>query len=118
MEADLRSTSMSCMDMTLNIKNFSCRTPRTEADLEGTSMNRLDMLEAGRAALPFQLTTAQERVLGQVRCRLSGTGLQIRVSRSHTCCSVQAWWQRGELQLPLSLLGITDACVTSPLRVT
>ena len=42
-------------------------------------MNRLDMLEAGRAALPFQLTTAQERVLGQVGCPLSGTGLQPRV---------------------------------------
>ena len=35
-------------------------------------MNRLDMLEAGRAALPFQLTTAQERVLSQVGCRRQG----------------------------------------------
>ena len=52
-----------------------CRTPRTEADLEGTSMNRLDMVEAGRAALPFQLTTAQERVLGQVGCPCQGQGV-------------------------------------------
>ena len=46
-------------------------------------MNRLDMLEAGRAALPFQLTTAQERVLGQVGDLLSVKSLRIGIGHTH-----------------------------------
>lgn len=45
------------------------RTPRGEADLEGTCINQLDMMQAGRAALGFALTGAQDRVLNEVsRC--------------------------------------------------
>ena len=45
------------------------RTPRGEADLEGTCINQLKMMQAGRAALGFELTDAQDRVLSEVsRC--------------------------------------------------
>lgn len=55
-------------------------------------MNRLDMLEAGRAALPFQLTTAQERVLGQVGCLLAGTDIGCRAWVTHrlSCAGLMA----------------------------
>lgn len=42
------------------------RTPRGEADLEGTCIHTLDMMHAGRAALGFALTDAQDRVLTEV----------------------------------------------------
>ena len=42
------------------------RTPRGEADLEGTCIHQLDMMHAGRAALGFDLTDAQDRVLAEV----------------------------------------------------
>lgn len=42
------------------------RSPRGTADLEGTCINQLDMMQAGRAALGFRLTQAQDRVLNEV----------------------------------------------------
>lgn len=45
------------------------RSPRGTADLEGTCITQLDMMQAGRAALGFRLTHAQDRVLNEV-CHL------------------------------------------------
>ncbi len=42
------------------------RTPRSEADLEGTRVTQLGMMEAGRDVLGFRLTAAQDRVLTEV----------------------------------------------------
>ena len=42
------------------------RTPRSEADLEGTRVTQLGMMEAGRDVLGFTLTAAQDRVLTEV----------------------------------------------------
>jgi ATP-dependent DNA helicase RecG len=42
------------------------RTPRSEADLEGTRVTQRDMMEAGRDVLGFRLTAAQDRVLTEV----------------------------------------------------
>lgn len=42
------------------------RTPRGEADLGGTCIHTLAMMQAGRAALGFELTDAQDRVLTEV----------------------------------------------------
>ncbi len=45
------------------------RTPRSEADLVGTRVTQLAMMEAGRDVLGFRLTAAQDRVLTEV-CRV------------------------------------------------
>lgn len=42
------------------------RTPRSEEDLVGTRIEKLDQMEAGRDALGFKLTAAQDRVLTEV----------------------------------------------------
>ena len=44
------------------------RTPRSEVDLVGTRISKLDMMQAGRDALGFRLTDAQDRVLTEVGC--------------------------------------------------
>ena len=42
------------------------RIPRSEVDLVGTRITKLDMMQAGRDALGFRLTDAQDRVLTEV----------------------------------------------------
>ena len=42
------------------------RTPRSDADVEGTRISQLSMMQAGRQALRFTLTDAQDRVLTEV----------------------------------------------------
>lgn len=42
------------------------RTPRSEVDLVGTRITKLDMMQAGRDVLGFRLTGAQDRVLTEV----------------------------------------------------
>ncbi len=42
------------------------RTPRSEVDLVGTRVEKLGMMQAGRNALGFRLTAAQDRVLAEV----------------------------------------------------
>ena len=42
------------------------KSPRSEIDLKGIQVNKLKMMEAGKASLGFELTAAQDRVLGEV----------------------------------------------------
>ena len=60
------------------------RTPRGEADLEGTCIHTLAMMQAGRAALGFALTDAQDRVLTEVHA-LSGSSVNARHSPRCEC---------------------------------
>ena len=55
------------------------RTPRSEADLLGTRVTQLDMMEAGRDVLGFRLTAAQDRVLTEVRPAYPWSGLAIKL---------------------------------------
>ncbi|KAL3158650.1 hypothetical protein ABBQ32_011393 [Trebouxia sp. C0010 RCD-2024] len=55
------------------------RTPRGEADLEGTCIHTLDMMHAGRAALGFALTDAQDRVLTEILRDMQGPAPMMRL---------------------------------------
>ena len=62
------------------------RTPRSPVDLEGTRVQQLGMMEAGREALGFRLTAAQERVLAEV-----GIMLWLHKCIMMACCAVIVW---------------------------
>ena len=66
------------------------RTPRSEADLLGTRVTQLDMMEAGRDVLGFRLTAAQDRVLTEVRPAYPWSGLAIKLL-CHGCWSRWTW---------------------------
>lgn len=57
------------------------RTPRSEADLVGTRVTQLGMMEAGRDVLGFRLTAAQDRVLTEVCKVCAWCMLAIRLLR-------------------------------------
>ncbi|KAL0024844.1 hypothetical protein WJX79_004631 [Trebouxia sp. C0005] len=55
------------------------RTPRSEADLEGTRVTQLGMMEAGRDVLGFRLTAAQDRVLTEILRDMQGPAPMMRL---------------------------------------
>ncbi|KAL0044700.1 hypothetical protein WJX82_006055 [Trebouxia sp. C0006] len=55
------------------------RTPRSEADLLGTRVTQLDMMEAGRDVLGFRLTAAQDRVLTEILRDMQGPAPMMRL---------------------------------------
>lgn len=55
------------------------RTPRSEADLEGTRVTQLGMMEAGRDVLGFTLTAAQDRVLTEILRDMQGPAPMMRL---------------------------------------
>lgn len=54
------------LQLKLSLHREIDRTPRSEVDLVGTRITKLDTMQAGRDALGFRLTDAQDRVLTEV----------------------------------------------------
>ena len=65
-----------------------CRAPRDEQDAEGSRCTDTALLDAAQAALPFQLTRAQQRSLDQILADMAKPFPMNRLLQVHapSCC--------------------------------
>lgn len=67
------------LQLKLLLRREMDRTPRSEADLEGTQINQLGMMMAGKDVLGFRLTAAQDRVLTEILGDMQGPAPMMRL---------------------------------------
>lgn len=53
--------------------------PNTDADAQGTCLTNLEMMNAGRAALPYELTGDQAQVLEEILEDMAGPAPMLRL---------------------------------------
>lgn len=56
-----------------------CRAPQGAAEVDGICINDTSMMEAGQAALPFDLTAAQQRALDEILADMQGPSPMMRL---------------------------------------
>ncbi|CAD7703940.1 unnamed protein product [Ostreobium quekettii] len=70
---------MLLLQLALLARRHTLTEPRTDADKEGTCITSLEMMNAGKAALPFELTCDQAQVLEEIVADMAGPRPMLRL---------------------------------------
>ena len=64
------------------------RMPRTQQEVQGIALQNTTLLEAGKQALPFQLTKGQEEALQEILADMAGSAPMLRLLQACLSLSV------------------------------
>ena len=72
--------------------------PRSQQEEQGIPLHNTSLLEAGRQALPFQLTAGQDEALQEIVADMAGPAPMLRLLQvnhaAQACMQVSAFWTR------------------------